>query len=219
MLEEMVKAGQATEHRVGITTAHLQHQFGKAVTDYPRGNDTAGPETRAGFGQGNIDRQVGGHPTEDVVVLDPLSEKVKAQVEAAGGRYTIPRGTATVVDPATMNEVSARVQRLRSSSALGKLARWLGKKAGSASGSISGSASGSASGSSATGDDSEAGSHKQRSDGGAGTESARSRQVGSGSGSVSGETSGSESGELSKALIERFTAGDREAGLQLMGRR
>jgi membrane protein involved in colicin uptake len=49
--------------------------------------------------------------------------------------------------------------------------------------------------------------------------SASGSESGSTSGSESGSASGSRSGGMSKALIERFLAGDREAGLALMGLR
>lgn len=69
-------------------------------------------------GLGEIEREVGGHDTEDVVVLDPFEQRVKELVESAGGHYNfkaaVGAGLIKRVDP----ELLAAMGRLEKAAPL-----------------------------------------------------------------------------------------------------
>lgn len=238
MIDELVKSGVGTAHEVTFSKEQVERQFGKATTQYPTGND----KPRSLNARGQIESEVGGHGTEEVDVLDPLSERVKTLVESAGGKY-IPPVRPFRVTP----ELGAAFERLLAArpllakaveislrreygeatlNALLKTAHHDRSPASIAGDSSDGSASGSTSGS-VSGDESvdkyyaiglamRAAMQRRR---GAKSGSASGSVSGSVSGEESGGVSGSPSGQISKATVIRAQQGFVDDALQLMGRR
>jgi hypothetical protein len=231
VLDGLVKSGQATELPTNISSEQIRQQFNQSTNNYPRGNDSA-PQASAG---GAVSGDISTEDTEEIFVdASLLDQHVRELIQAAGGNYDFRRavengrGRMVKIDDDLMDAL----ERLEAAAPLlhravelaehrgamqSPLSKVLIKAGGSASGlgSGSGSGSGSASGDD-SGDASTTGTHRTRRDApGAGTESARARQVGS----VSGSQSGSQSGATNKALAHRFIMGDRTAGLELLRRK
>jgi hypothetical protein len=197
ILEGLVKAGQATEQPVRITTRQIEQQFGKATTEYPRGND----KPREASAGGEVSGDISDEDTEEVYIdASLLDQHVRELTQSAGGSYDFKRavengqGRMVKIEDDLMDAMlrleqaapllhramalAAQRERRMRKVTVSPLAQLLGKAGGSASGSVSGSESGSV------------------------------------SGDASSSASGSKSGEMSK-----FMAGDQDAGLRLMGRR
>ena len=210
MLKEMADAGLATELHTNISSDQIRQQFNTSTTRYPQDNDSA-PAASAG---GAVSGDMSDEGTEEIYTDATLLDRhVRELLQSAGVKYDFRRAVEVgaarklVVDDDLINAwerleaVAPLLNKLaehaqRRGAMVSPLQQLLVRVArGSASGSQSGSQSGSESG------------------------SVSGSMSGNPSGSASGSASGSESGEMSKTLVESFMAGDREAGLKLMGRR
>lgn len=198
ILDNLRKAGEATELPVNISSEQIQQQFNQSTTTYPQSNDK--PTNRDPDARGQISTEVGGHDTEEVEILDPFSQRVKALVESCGGKYTPPPRTMKVTPQflAALNRLeqaapllNATVQHsLRREHGGVTIARLFRTQ-----------------------------HHDHTPASIAGGYDGEVSTDGSASGSQSGSASGSASGDVDKITLARqFIAGDRAAGLELIRR-